>query len=122
MGTEINTPPGVNYGGPSNIQQAWRRLAGGAETAAQALIDIAQYGESELARVQASQAILNRVGLQTNTDINVRVIPAEFDPIAASDQRVLPSVLIRQRLDALRAASGEPEPDEDGIVDAEIIE
>ncbi len=115
-------PDANGYGGPEHIQSAWRRLAGGAQIAANALIDVAQNSDSDLARVQASQAILNRVGLQTNTDINVRVIPSEYDPIGPADSHISPTVLIRERLNALRAASQETGEDEDGIVDAVIVE
>lgn len=110
------------YGGPENIQNAWRRLAGGAEVAAKALIEIARTGESELARVQASQAILNRVGLQTNSDITVRVIPAEYDALGPSDSHALPSTIIRERMAALRAGRKDPVQDEDVIVEAELVE
>lgn len=114
-------PEGKGYGGPVQIQNAFRRLAGGAEAAAKALIDIAENSESDLARVQASQAILNRVGLQTSTDLNIRVLPSEYDQAGPTDSHTSPAEVIQQRLLQLRASAEEPVVDEDGIVDAVLV-
>lgn len=107
------------YGGPSDIQSAWRRLAGGAEIAAQTLIDVAENSENDAARVAAAQAILNRIGLQTNQDVTVRVVPQEFDPAlnSGSDNAVTPSQIIQQRLDQLAESSSD-----DDIVEAELVD
>lgn len=108
------------YGGPSDIQNGWRRLAGGAEIAAQTLIDVAENSENDAARVAAAQAILNRIGLQTNQDVTVRVVPQEFDPAlnSGSDNAVTPSQIIEQRLDKLAAAQSA----DDEIVEAELVD
>jgi hypothetical protein len=90
----------AKQGGPDDIQTAWKILAGGAPTAAAALVHIAAEGKSEVARVQAATAILDRVGLATPKErpqVTFAVIPHEFDESPTIGQ-LSPAQVIRQRL------------------------
>jgi hypothetical protein len=116
----MSTPDGmagkfpVKSGGPDEIQTAWKILAGGAPVAAAALVDIAENGKSEIARVQASQAVLDRVGLATPKErpsVTFAVIPKEFDSVGIGAQQLDPAEVVRSRLKEL-AASGPPMPEE----------
>lgn len=126
-------------GGPEDIQTAWKLLAGGAPTAAAALVDIAEHGKSELARVQASTAILDRVGLATPKErpsVTFAVIPKEFDQVGIGAQQLDPAEVVRARLKELGQASPPLVPgpaaepwdhstdqavQDAGIVDAELL-
>lgn len=134
MGTLVDMAG--TLGGPEDIQTAWKLLAGGAPTAAAALINIAENGKSELARVQASTAILDRVGLATPKErpsVTFAVIPKEFDQIGIGAQQLDPAEVVRSRLKELAAAhppvphgpAAEPwehgDSGGDGIVDAELV-
>lgn len=97
----------VAEGGPPDIQTAWRILAGGAPVAAAALVDIAENGKSELARVQASNAVLDRVGLATPKErpsVHFAVIPAEYGQAGIGAQQLSPAEVVRSRLKKLGAA------------------
>lgn len=118
-------------GGPEDIQTAWKLLAGGAPTAAGALIHIAEHGKSELARVQASTAILDRVGLATPKErpsVTFAVIPKEFDQVGVGAQQLDPATVVRARLKELAQAAPTPtgptpqpwESDPE-VIDAELM-
>jgi hypothetical protein len=97
----------VKAGGPEEIKTAWKILAGGAPIAAAALVDIAEHGKSEVARVQASQAVLDRVGLATPKErpsIHFQVIPKEYDEIGIGAQQLSPAEVVRSRLKKLKGA------------------
>ena len=94
-------PEQAAKGGPGEIQTAWRILAGGAPVAATALVDIAENGRSELARVQASTAILDRVGLGTPKEIHHRVVPTDAEEHGHT-QQLSPAEVIRARLAKLK--------------------
>lgn len=114
-----------DFGGPTHIQEAWRRLAGGAPAAVQALLDVAANSESDTARVMASKAILDRVGLGAAPEIVVATVPAEFDRSAGGTEHTPPSVLIHQRLAELRKASQEKYAEETGdpdVIEATLVE
>lgn len=102
----------AKQGGPGDIQTAWKILAGGAPVAAAALVDIAENGKSELARVQASQAVLDRVGLATPKErpsVHFTVIPKEYEEHGIGAQQLSPAEVIRSRLDKLgKAMAGLP--------------
>ena len=94
----------ATQGGPDDIQSAWKILAGGAPVAAAALVHIAGEGKSEVARVQASQAILDRVGLATPKErpsVTFAVIPKEFSETLVGAQQLTPAEVIRGRLKEL---------------------
>jgi hypothetical protein len=108
-----NLPDGMagnipaKQGGPQDIQTAWKILAGGAPVAAAALVDIAEHGKSELARVQASQAVLDRVGLATPKErpsVTFHVVPKEFNEVGIGAQQLSPAEVIRGRLKKLGLA------------------
>lgn len=107
------------HGTPEDIRNAWRRLAGGANIAAEALIEVAQYGRSDFARVNAATAILDRIGLGTSQEVTVRAMPAEFDQAAAVDTHISPAQVIRNRMKLL--ASQTPVAPGDEVLDAEIV-
>jgi hypothetical protein len=121
-------------GGPEEIRTAWQLLAAGAPTAANALIDIADHGKSEVARVQASTAILDRVGLATPKErpsVQFNVIPKNFDEVGIGAQQLDPAEVIRSRLKELAAAQPSPaaagpvgvpwETDDSEPVEAELV-
>jgi hypothetical protein len=119
----------VSPGGPTDIQQAWTILAGGAPAAATALLDVATNGRSELARVTASTAILDRVGLVGKPEVQIAVVPA--DVLEASRSEITDSLadVVRNRLKALAPAAIAPFEEEeygytlptDEIVDAVVV-
>jgi hypothetical protein len=97
----------VKQGGPGDIQTAWKILAGGAPVAAAALVDIAENGKSEIARVQASQAVLDRVGLATPKErpsVHFTVIPKEYDEVGIGAAKLSPAEVVRGRLKKLGIA------------------
>lgn len=110
----------VKQGGPGDIQTAWKILAGGAPVAAAALVDIAENGKSELARVQASQAVLDRVGLATPKErpsVTFHVVPKEFNEVGIGAQQLSPAEVIRGRLKKLgKAMAGLPSGEHPGDV------
>ena len=127
MSSAVSVPDANNpaYGGPEHIQKAWRRLAGGAEAAVIALLEVAETSESDTARVMASKAILDRVGLGGAPEIVVQTVPAEFDRAASGTDHTPPSVAVYKRLQSLRDASRmqEARDTEDGdIIEATIVE
>lgn len=122
-------------GGPDDIQTAWKILAGGSPVAAAALVEIAEHGKSEIARVQAAQAVLDRVGLATPKErpsVVFSVIPKEFNEIGIGAQQLSPAEVIRDRLAALHELQGGLVPatagqspdwqDDAEPVDAELVD
>jgi hypothetical protein len=131
----------VKQGTPDDVQTAWKILAGGAPICAASLVHIAEHGKSELARVQASQAVLDRVGLATPKErpsVHFTVIPKEYDEHGIGAAQLSPAEVIRHRLVELKGqtlaiaeaashgASPEPQPVFDlgdaEVVDAEIMD
>lgn len=99
---QMSQQPARYSGGLDDIRQAWMILAGGAPAVAQSLVDISVHGKSEIARVQASVAVLSRVGLPERVDVGVRVLPdfGEDEELAS----VSAAELVRSRLEALHVA------------------
>lgn len=127
MSSAVSVPDSMNpdFGGPQHIQEAWRRLAGGAPAAVKALLDVAENSESDTARVMASKAILDRIGLGAAPEIVVQAVPVEYDRSAGVSEHTPPSVLVQQRLQALRDASKMQYADDTGdpdIIEATIVE
>lgn len=114
-----------------SVRSAWMILANGAPKAAKALVDIAENGKSEMARVLASNAVLDRVGIPAKQEISFRVTPE-----MGGDNTTLltPSEMIRNKLAEIRASTltitaGEelttgyqPAPTDDEIYEAELVE
>jgi hypothetical protein len=136
----MTAPLPKKHGGPEDVQTAWKILAGGAPVAAAALVDVAENGKSEVARVQAASAVLDRVGLATPKEVHFRVVPAEAEEFGI-DQKLSPAQVIRARLkelqgptqalvDPLAAAAGPAEAEawaasqsDDGVIyDAEVLD
>jgi hypothetical protein len=120
MSTELGK--GRKRGGPSDVQEAFRILAGGSVNAAIALLDVIDNSESDGARVQAAQALLDRVGLSARQQLSVtHSIPVEFrDPLSSGEIQD-PSLVIARRLAELsapRTVDLETEPE---IVDAVLV-
>lgn len=109
-----------------NIQSAWKILADGAPVAARALLHVAEFGESEAARNQASMAILDRVGISAKPELTVRVVPQEYDERGQDNGGLTPGEIIRKRLLELATATREEEErqrqEESQIIDAELVE
>lgn len=120
----------AGYGGPADIQNAWRVMARGAPVVAQVLVQIAQDEDAPAgARVQASQAILDRVGLSARPEVIVRTVPTEFDERhTQGDGSLSPAEVIRRRLLELAVASADAQDRErevtgpGEIIDAELVE
>jgi hypothetical protein len=126
----------VKPGGPTDIQTAWTILAGGAPSAATALLDVANNGRSELARVTAATAILDRVGLVGKPDVQIAVIPQEVLAANRAEQTESLADVVRARLKALAPVAIENTEVNDGdgfdgfsyvatnesaIIDAEVV-
>lgn len=121
-------PKGDNSPEINSVRSAWKILAHGAPTAAEALVDIAENGKSEMARVLASQAVLDRVGLAPPKEVHFRVMPESGNETIG----LSPAEVIRNKLAALAPAllpseitdGALPEDVEglaDGVVDAELV-
>lgn len=110
--------PDYPMGGPEQVQTAWQLLAGGAPKAAKALIAIASHGKSELARVQASAAILDRVGLGPKPETVIQIIPQQFLEQGLSSPESLVDT-VRKRL-AVLAAPADLSP-LDIILEGEVV-
>jgi hypothetical protein len=114
-------------GGPSDIQDAWRIMAAGAANVAQVLVDIAEDPDAPSgARVQASMAILDRVGLGARPEIVVRTVPMEFDQASqVTDLGKSPAQVVQERLAELAAVTDnikQREREEAEIIDAILVE
>lgn len=112
------TEVALRRGGPEDIQNAWRALAGNAETAVETLVRVMTTSENDAAAVAAANSVLNRVGLSTNQEMTVRVVPSEFDQVGPTDTHIPPSEVIARRLAELAAADEELEGE---VIDAELV-
>lgn len=85
----------------NSIKDAWAIMAGGAPKMVKVLIGIAIHGKSEVARVQAAMAVLDRVGLAGKPDIAINVLPdnvmAQVGAVDAADA----GAMVRARLEIL---------------------
>jgi len=120
MGNELGESR--KRGGPSDVQEAFRILAGGSVNAAIALLDVIDNSESDGARVQAAQALLDRVGLSARQQIDHHhSIPVEFrDPLNAGETQD-PSLVIMRRLAELSAPRPADYMEEDDVIDAVLV-
>jgi hypothetical protein len=60
------------------LLSAYANIVEGSQKAVDALLEVAEHGRSEMARVQAAKELLDRAGLTADTTINVK-ISAEVD-------------------------------------------
>jgi len=116
--------PDSPLGGPLDLQRAWQKMAGGAPKVVDVLMHIALHSEQDSVRVQASLGLLKMGGFGSATEVNVRVVPQEFDQAAGAGDGKEP---VGKRLEArwaLLREADQPssEPDDDGIIDAVIVE
>ncbi len=111
-------------GGPVEIQDAWRIMAGGAARVAEVLVEIAEDPDAPAgARVQASMAILDRVGLSARPEIVVRTVPTEFDQASQiTDLGKSPAQIVRERMASLAAATYAMQKQEEEIIDAILVD
>jgi len=66
---------------------AYANIVEGSQKAVDALLDVAENGRSEMARVQAAKELLDRAGLTADVNVNVR-ISAEVDAGAILRERL----------------------------------
>jgi len=123
-GTEPKRRKKQRLGGPSNIQDAWRILAGGSTVAAATLVEISKHGKSEASRVAASKTVLEFVGFGGRDVIPVRIVPPELDPMATeADGRTPASQIVASRMALLAAEPAyDPITDTGEVIDAELVE
>lgn len=117
---------------------AFAKVIDGSRVAVDALLDVAENGRSEMARVQAAKELLDRAGVQQDQHVHIHR-PEEDqseDDLVDELRRRLSIATSRLRIQALPVgdddaveafAYGPPEPelvrvDDDGIIDAEIVE
>jgi hypothetical protein len=111
-------------GTPGDIQDAWRVMAAGAPRVAEVLVEIAEDASAPAgARVAASTAILDRVGLGAKQDIRIQAVPSEFDEnLTLETGGITPADMVRKRLMELAVVSQERAREEDEIIDAVLDE
>jgi len=69
------------------LLSAYANIVEGSQKAVDALLDVAENGRSEMARVQAAKELLDRAGLTADVNVNVR-ISAEVDAGAILRERL----------------------------------
>jgi hypothetical protein len=120
-----------DHGGPEDLQDAWKILAFGAPIAARALIQVAEKGRVEAARVAAAKTLLEFTGFGTKEVPVMRLVPMEYDHAAPkSDSHVSPAEQIRLRMAQLAKPAFEAEDNNlddlvsegDEVVEAELVE
>jgi hypothetical protein len=115
----------VPLGGPLELQRAWQMMAGGAPEIVSLLMGIARDPNAQgSTRVQAGLGLLKMGGFGSTTEVNVRVVPQQFDQaVGAGDGKESPAKRLEERWAKLREAD-QPiaVPDDDGIIDAVIVD
>jgi hypothetical protein len=89
-------------GGVAELRTALGILCGSAPEVAQSLVNLSLNAKSEMARLYAAQAVLDRVGIAPRVDIGVRVSLADEDDYALQGPK--PSDILRGRLSALESS------------------
>lgn len=116
---------------------AFAKVIDGSRIAVEALLDVAENGRSEMARVQAAKELLDRAGVQQDQHVHIHK-PDEDAPeseLVAAIREQLAETKNRLRLHAieppskpLESSTHTPQPrfeltgSDDDIVDAEVIE
>lgn len=119
-----------DHGGPEDLQDAWRIIAGGAPKAARALIHVAEKGRVEAARVAAAKTLLEFAGFGSKDVPVIRILPPQFDQAAPkSETRISPAEQIHARMELLKKPAFDPQASDLAdlvadieVVDAEIVE
>lgn len=112
---------------------AFTKVLDGSRIAVEALLDVAENGRSEMARVQAAKELLDRAGVQQDQHVHIHQQEEDTseDELVAALRARLGETKDRLRLKAVDDYSGvedhtspvpELEPANDDVVDAEIIE
>jgi hypothetical protein len=117
---------------------AFAKVLDGSRVAVEALLDVAENGQSEMARVQAAKELLDRAGVQQDQHVHIHQPgedASEDDLLDELRRRILVS-RDRLRIQAIPSTTGEdefefnaegppqllPGSDDDVIVDAEVME
>lgn len=87
------------------MREAWEALAADPVVLAKALLDLAARAESDLVRVRAARAVLDRVGLRRGVDVGFSAASL-VDPRPARPERRAVDI-VKERLAALRASKEE---------------
>lgn len=122
---------------------AFAKVIDGSRVAVDALLDVAENGRSEMARVQAAKELLDRAGVQQDQHVHIHrpEEDASEDDLVAELRRRLLTATDRLRIQALPVASeddttfsfsepgtavkvwaGKSKDDDDDIVDATIVD
>lgn len=114
---------------------AFAKVIDGSRIAVDALLDVAENGRSEMARVQAAKELLDRAGVQQDQHVHIHRPEEDTseDDLVGELRRRLSIATSRLRIQALPAATEDPtfigptaEPtgvrlDEDDIIDAQVV-
>lgn len=113
----------VPKGGPADLQRAWQMMAGGAPEIVSILMGIARESPNDSTRVAAGLGLLKMGGFGSN-EVTVRVVPQQFDQaVGAGDGKESAAKRLEDRWAKLREADPPAVvEDEDGIVDAVIVD
>jgi len=95
---------------------AYAQMTNGTRTAVDTLIDVMETSTNDLARVNAAKELLDRAGLSVDQHVTVTASSAATDTRADALER------IKQHLNTTRDRLLPPAPDDDEIIDAEIVE
>lgn len=107
------------------IKRAFDVLKDGAEEVSKSLVDIAVNGKSEMARMYAAQAVLDRIGLPAKVDVGVTAVhlhggidggPAGTAVDAVANRLKMLGEQHRQILGQDAGADGERAPEREGVV------
>ncbi|HEY5785337.1 MAG TPA: hypothetical protein VIT65_11215 [Microlunatus sp.] len=107
--------PDFPYGSTDTIQRAWAVMAGGSTRMAKVLLTLAENSKSDFVKVQAAIAVLDRVGLTGQPDININVLGDQ----GTVEVQESAAALVMARLDALAAGESIVEGTVSPFVDAE---
>lgn len=123
MTAAIPDDDGIPLGGTPELQRAWQMMAGGSTRLVTILYDIAENSPQDSTRVAAATAMLKMVGFgQDSTP--VVIVPQQYNAAAGhGDGKESAAKRLEARMALLRAAQEDDvEADEDGIIDAVIVE
>ena len=107
------------------VRETWLNLASAAGISVDTLTDVMVNGRNDLARVNAATAVLDRVGLPARVDVAVRLAAPVENQDDSGPQNDGAIAALRDRLTQIAARPAAepapPAPDDDNIVDGEII-
>jgi hypothetical protein len=103
----------------SLIISAYGRMIESTEIAVAALIDVAEMGRSEMARVQAARELLDRAGMTIEASSNIHNMapqPVEEEKATAAERARSMLADVRNRLQLVTVSN------DDEVIDAEVVE